>query len=152
MVNYRRSQIPGGSYFFTVNLHDRRARHLVTHISHLRKVFHSVRKARPFDIIAIAVMPDRLHAILTLPEGDKDYPGRWRAIKSHFSRSLVKAGVDLSKNNKGEYKLCQRRFWEHLIRDEDDMRHHVDYIHYPRLIMAMCCRYVTGRILRFSVM
>jgi len=130
MVNYRRSQTPGGSYFFTVNLHNRRAQYLVTHIYHLRQAFRMVRKQRPFKIAAIAVMPDHLHAILTLPEDDHDYSGRWRAIKSHFTRSLVKAGVDLSKNDKGEYKLWQRRFWEHLIRDEDDLHRHIDYIHF----------------------
>ena len=78
MVNYRRSQTPGGIYF--VNRHNRRAQYLVTNINHL-------------------------HAILTLPEADHDYSGRWRAIKSHFTHSLLKAGVDLSKNDKGEYKL-----------------------------------------------
>jgi len=102
----------------------------VTHINYLRNSFRSIKKQRPFEIIAIAVMPDHLHTIMALPETDNDYPGRWRAIKSHFTRSLVKVGIELNKNDKGEYPLWQRRYWEHLIRDDIDLQHHVDYIHY----------------------
>jgi putative transposase len=65
-----------------------------------------------------------------LPEGDADYSGHWRAIKSRFTRYLRAAGVPLIRDHRGEYPLWQRRFWEHTIRDERDYRHHVDYIHY----------------------
>ena len=130
MVNYRRNQLAGGTYFYTVVLHDRRSTVLVDHIDHLRDAFRHVRKQRPFVIEAMVVMPDHLHAIWTLPMCDADYPGRWRAIKSRFTRALVKAGVMLERNAKGEYKLWQRRYWEHTIRDEADMARHIDYIHY----------------------
>lgn len=130
MVQYRRSQTPGGTYFFTVNLRDRSSRHLVTHINHLRKAFRDVRQQRPFEVVAAVVLPEHLHMIMELPAGDSDYPGRWRAIKSLFTRALVKDGVHVTKNYKGEYNLWQRRYWEHQIRDELDLQQHVDYIHF----------------------
>ena len=75
-------------------------------------------------------MPDHLHTIWTLPENDADYSSRWRAIKSRFTRRLRTQGAPLQANSKGEYALWQRRYWEHTIRDEDDLQKHVDYIHY----------------------
>ena len=130
MVNYRRNRIAGGTYFFTVTLRDRRAAFLTTHIDALRQVFRDARRARPFQIEAIAVMPDHLHTIWCLPAGDADYAGRWRMIKSRFTRQLVQRGVAMNRNAKGEYDLWQRRYWEHTIRDDLDLQKHVDYIHY----------------------
>ena len=130
MVQYRRSQTPGGTYFFTVNLRDRLSRHLITYIEELRKAFHDVLQQRPFKTVAIVILPEHLHMVMELPSGDSDYPGRWRAIKSHFTRSLVRKGLPLTKNIKGEYNLWQRRYWEHAIRNELDLQRHVDYIHF----------------------
>ena len=130
MVNYRRAQTPGGTYFFTVTLQDRRANHLVTYITHLHNAIRQVQRQKPFDIIAAVFLPEHLHMIARLPENDSDYPGRWRAIKSLFTRALVKEGVGITQNHRGEYNLWQRRYWEHQIRDENDLRRHVDYIHY----------------------
>jgi putative transposase len=78
----------------------------------------------------MVVLPEHLHAIWTLPAGDDDYSGRWRAIKARFVRSVGKSGLVLARNEKGEYGLWQRRFWEHTVRDETDLRRHVEYIHY----------------------
>jgi putative transposase len=130
MVAYRRNYVLGGTYFFTVTLRDRRSRVLVDHVDLLREAFRDVRRERPFILDAIAVLPEHLHTVMTLPKGDADYSGRWRAIKSAFSRSLAKAGVRLWQDHRGEYRLWQRRFWEHTIRDEGDLQTHVDYIHY----------------------
>jgi len=130
MVNYRRSRTPGATYFFTVNLRDRSARHLVTHIDHLRNSFRDIQLKRPFKIDAIVILPDHLHMIMKLPDGDHDFPGRWKAIKSHFSRTLMKEEMALTRNKKGEINLWQRRYWEHQIRDESDLRNHMDYIHF----------------------
>jgi putative transposase len=85
---------------------------------------------RPFIIDAIVILPDHLHTLWTLPEGDADYSGRWRAIKSRFTHSLLASSVSLTRDNRGEYLLWQRRFWEHTIRDELDFTHHVDYCHW----------------------
>ncbi len=130
MVNYRRAKIAGGTYFFTLTLRDRQSDLLVKHVDLLRATIKSVRDERPFIIDAIVIMPDHLHAIWTLPEGDADYSGRWRSIKSQFTRSVVKAGETLAKDKRGEYAFWQRRFWEHVIRDERDLQAHVDYIHF----------------------
>jgi putative transposase len=129
MVRYRRARIPGAAYFFTVTLRDRRAVWLTAHVELLRSVVRDVRKQNPLGIAAAVVLPDHLHAVCTLPEGDADYSGRWRAIKARFSRRLAGRGVPLTRNARGEYDLWQRRFWEHLIRDADDFARHVDYIH-----------------------
>lgn len=130
MVLYRRNRVAGGTYFFTVTLRDRSSDMLVRHVDLLREAFRSVHDARPFTVEAIVILPEHLHALWTLPEGDSDYSGRWRAIKSHFTRQLRATGVPLLRDIRGEYQLWQRRFWEHTIRDERDHRHHVDYIHY----------------------
>ena len=130
MVHYRRNQLPGGTYFFTVTLANRQSRTLVEHIEHLRASFRRARIARPFEIVAMVVLPEHLHTIWTLPPDDADYAGRWRAIKAGFTRDLIRAGTPLTRNAKGEYDLWQRRFWEHTIRDDNDLARHVDYIHY----------------------
>ena len=130
MVRYRRNRLAGGTYFFTVTLADRRARVLVDEINVLRMAFRKTRRERPFSIDAIVVLPDHLHAILTLPEGDADYSGRWRRIKALFSRQVARGDARLKPNRKGEYALWQRRFWEHTVRDDDDFERHVDYIHF----------------------
>ena len=130
MVHYRRNRVAGGSYFFTVTLHDRQSCVLTEHIDLLRTAVHATQCARPFVIDAIVILPEHLHTIWTLPPGDTDYSGRWRAIKSHFTRTLRKAGQPVSRHTNGEYALWQRRFWEHTLRDERDRQQHVDYIHY----------------------
>jgi putative transposase len=103
---------------------------LVEHADLLREAFRVIRRERPFRIEAIAVLPDHLHTIWTLPQDDNDYPGRWRAVKSRFTRALRKRGVSMIPNTKGEYDLWARRYWEHTIRDDNDLQRHVDYIHY----------------------
>jgi REP-associated tyrosine transposase len=130
MARYRRNFIPGGTYFFTVVLADRRSTALVDHIGALRSAFREARRARPFAIDALFVLPDHLHAILTLPANDADFSGRWRPIKGHFSNTLIKAGLYLKRRPNGELALWQRRFWQHTIRDERDFARHVDYVHF----------------------
>ena len=130
MVNYRRARVPGAACFFTVTLRDRRKSTLIDHADLLRSVVRGVWHDRRFGIEAAIVLPDHLHAICTLPPGDADYSGRWRAIQARFSRALAGRGVPIVRNRRGEYDLWQRRFWEHLIRDDGDFARHVDYIHY----------------------
>ena len=131
MTNYRRNFISGGCYFFTVNLADRRLRLLTDHIASLRNAFRDTRVRHPFTIDAIVVLPDHLHAIWSLPEGDSDFATRWRLVKSAFSRSLVSGEcVSESRATKGERGIWQRRYWEHTVRDEDDLTRHMNYIHF----------------------
>jgi len=130
MVGYRRNFIPGGTYFFTVTLADRRSQVLVDHVGALRGAFRVTRRERPFEINAIVILPDHLHVLLTLPSNDADFSGRWRRIKGYFSRALIEAKPGLKRRPNGDLDLWQRRFWEHTIRDETDFSRHVDYIHY----------------------
>ncbi|MEZ5920117.1 MAG: transposase [Parvularculaceae bacterium] len=129
MPNYRRLFIPGGTYFFTVNLLDRRTKILTDNIDHLRAAYRYVASRRPFETVAICVLPDHLHCIWRLPPDDDDYPARWRLIKSHLSKSLPRRQDPRAGRRTGERGIWQRRFWEHLIRDAEDLDRHVDYIH-----------------------
>ena len=112
MTDYRRAFVPGATYFFTVNLADRRATLLVDHIDLLRDAIRYVRRHHPFDIDAMVVLPDHLHAILTLPSGDADFPLRWRLIKTWFSRHLPHGEHQrASRIDKGERGIWQRADW-----------------------------------------
>ncbi len=131
MPNFRRWRVPGGSYFFTVNLLIRSQRLLVEHIDILRAAFREVRAAHPFTIDAIVILPDHLHAVWTLPPGDEEFSMRWRQIKSAFSRALPKTeSRSRSRTRRNERGIWQRRFYEHVIRDDDDYAAHVDYAHF----------------------
>ncbi len=129
MVRYRRNFVPGGTYFFTVTVLDRRSSILVDEIDALRAAFRTTRHERPFMVDAIVILPDHLHAILTLPDGDADFSGRWRRIKASFTHRVAPRHP-LAPTAKGEYPLWQRRFWEHTMRDDGDVARHIDYIHY----------------------
>ena len=129
MVNYRRVQQSGGTFFFTVTLRDRSSMLLTRYIDELRFAFRETGLRKPFKINAIAILPDHLHCLWTLPSGDTNYSGRWRSIKSSFVRKLRKSGVQVGMNEKGEADVWQRRFWEHQIRGDKDFEAHVNYIH-----------------------
>jgi REP-associated tyrosine transposase len=130
MVYYRRNLIPGGTYFFTVALQDRSADWLITYVHLLRAAFRKARNERPFIVNAVVILPDHLHSVWTLPQGDADYAQRWRVIKGSFSRALHKARIAHTRNGKGELDVWQRRYWEHTIRNEADLETHVNYIHH----------------------
>jgi putative transposase len=131
MSRYRRAKVEGGTFFFTITLADRSSDFLVHHIDRLRRIYASVQRRRHFSTVAICVLPEHLHAIWKLPEGDHDFSLRWSLIKSGFSRGLsVKDLRSASNVAKRERGLWQRRYWEHAIRDEDDLRRHIDYIHF----------------------
>lgn len=130
-MNYRRADVKGGTYFFTVNLANRKGSLLVDNIDILRNAISLVMERHPFTIDAIVVLPEHLHALWTLPEGDNDYATRWMLIKSTFSRHIPKGEYrSASRTKKGERGIWQRRYWEHLVRDENDFNRHVEYIHY----------------------
>ena len=131
MPDYRRNRVPGGTYFFTVNLLDRQSNRLVAEIDVLRQAVRQVRARAPFHIDAWVVLPDHMHCLWTLPQGDCDYPGRWRSIKVAFSkcqkRDEILSGVMA---RRGERGIWQRRYWEHTIRDDRDYAAHMDYTHF----------------------
>jgi putative transposase len=130
-MRYRRANVKGGTYFFTVNLAERQDTLLVDEIDALRNVLSQVKRNHPFKIDAMVVLPDHLHMLWTLPVDDKDFATRWMLIKSGFSRQIPKSErINKSRRIKGERGIWQRSYWEHLIRDEHDYEKHVDYIHY----------------------
>jgi putative transposase len=122
--------VPGGSFFFTVTVTDRRSSVLVDCVGALREAIRKTRHERPFAIEAIVILPDHFHTIMSLPQDDADFSGRLRRIKSLFTHRLVTNGVAIEQNQRGEYSLWQSRFWEHTLRDETDVSRHVDYIHF----------------------
>ncbi len=131
MANYRRAFIAGGTYFFTVNLADRRLALLTENIGLLRTAFRMVRPQHPFAIEAAVILPDHLHMIWTLPGSDADFATRWRLIKSAFSHCVPHfEAISASRAAKGERGIWQRRYWEHTVRNEDDFTRHLDYIHF----------------------
>jgi REP element-mobilizing transposase RayT len=112
MSRYRRAKVEGGVFFFTVTLADRSSELLIRHVDRLRRMYASVQKRNPFETIAICVLPDHLHAIWELPEGDSNFSLRWSLIKSGFSRGLdAGASPSVSKLARREKGIWQRRYW-----------------------------------------
>ena len=136
MSEYRRWYVPGGTCFFTVVTQDRLpVFHGPEAVRMLGRFMRKVRRRFPFQTVAIVVLPDHLHCVWTLPQGDADFSGRWRRIKRAFSDQWVSAGGleasrSASRVRRGEHGVWQRRYWEHQIRDEVDLERHVDYVHY----------------------
>ena len=114
-----------------MNLADKKSNLLIEHIEDLRDVMKKVKQQHPFDIDAMVVLPDHLHAIWALPKNDAEYPKRWMLIKSGFSRHIPKNEYRRkSRITKGERGIWQHRYWEHMIRDERDYEQHVNYVPY----------------------
>ena len=93
MVRYRRNFVAGGTYFFTATLVDRTSSALIDHVNALRAAIRVTRRAHPFMIDAVVVLPDHLHIVLTLPADDADFPNRWRLIKRRFTTGVLKTGA-----------------------------------------------------------
>jgi putative transposase len=126
MSAYRRCFIPGGCYFFTVVTHNRKPLFdSAANVELLRQAMREVKAQRPFEIQGMVVLPDHLHALWRLPSRDADFSRRWRDIKHHVSKR-----IDAPVIHRNEKAVWQRRFWEHAIRNEDDWRRHIDYLHY----------------------
>lgn len=137
MSNYRRCFVPGGSYFFTV-VTERRAKILGNDLARdlLRAAFQDCfQRWPPFQVDAMVMLHDHMHAIWTLPPDDFAYPKRWGAIKKHFTQSwLALGGAEqfrspsrIAHRRRG---VWQRYYAEHTLRDETDYQRHFDYIHY----------------------
>jgi putative transposase len=131
MPDYRRFRVPGGTYFFTINLLERRSDLLVRHIDALREAVRRTRLERPFGIDAWVVLPEHMHCIVTLPEGDDDFSNRIKAIKIRFVRAIAATERrSRARVARGERAIWQRRFWEHAIRSDADYARPMDYVHF----------------------
>ncbi|MHC4426679.1 MAG: REP-associated tyrosine transposase [Planctomycetota bacterium] len=136
MSNYRRAKFCGGYYFFTVVTYGRR-KILVGELArkYLRQAFEKVRSKRHFKTIAFCLLPEHLHCIWKLPQGDGDFSTRWSLIKRDVTMNFLKEGgaESTQSNSRSQHRhrgIWQKRFWEHQIRDERDLQTHIDYIHY----------------------
>lgn len=131
MTHYRRNRVAGGTYFFTVKLANPKLRLLTEHIDLLREAYAHVQKRYPFETVAICILPNHLHAVWTLPESDDDYSLRWRLLKTRFSSHFGAAKQrSASKQKRHEKGIWQRRFYEHTIRNDEDLSRCVDYVHF----------------------
>jgi len=136
MPEYRRALIKGGIYFLTLVTYQRREIFsLPSARAFLYAAIRQTNQHHPFDEIAYCILPDHIHLIWQLPENDSNYSTRVSVMKRHFSKKYVEEfGLpipkDASRSKRREVTLWQRRFWEHYIRDEEDLHHHIDYVHY----------------------
>jgi putative transposase len=136
MPNFRRYFVPGGTFFFTV-VTDRRAPVFGDPQARtlMGTALRECRERQPFRIEAIVLLPDHLHTIWTLPSGDDAYPLRWARIKRSFTRAWLLAGgleqpTSTGRQRDGRRGVFQPKYWEHTVRDDDDLERHVEYIHY----------------------
>ena len=127
MPNYLRPKVTGGCVFFTVALEDRRSDLLTREIDALRMAFRKTLRERPCTLDALVILPDHLHAVMTFPAGDADYPTRWRLIKTRFSMCFPPQRSRPSHHARAERGIWQRRYWEHHIRNDADYAIHVQY-------------------------
>jgi putative transposase len=136
MPKYLRADVPGGTFFLTLVTYNRNPLFATEeNISRLRTALATVKSEMPFNIEGAVVLPDHIHFLWTLPPGDADYPKRIGRLKVLFTRDLRGKGnlpqnVSASRRKHRESDVWQRRFWEHTIRDEEDFKQHLDYIHY----------------------
>lgn len=135
MPQYRRARIPGGSFFFTV-VAARRQPILTDEPVRLalRQAIQIVRRERPFRIDGWVLLPDHLHAVWTMPVDD-DYATRWRLIKSQVTHRLGDAWrnplvMTARRRTKSQGSIWQHRYWERWLRDDEDVRRHLDYLHF----------------------
>lgn len=136
MPSYRRLEAPGATLFFTVVTHERRR--ILTSpqsLEILRAAFRQEMDHHPFVIDAIVIFPDHLHTIWTLPPGDTRFSMRWSKIKGEFTeRFLAVGGAEgtrgASRLKRGERGVWQRRFWDRVVRDDDELDAFMNYIHW----------------------
>ena len=144
MSQYRRAKTAGGTYFFTVVSFKRQKILCDQSIRNaLRQAIKITQLKYPFIIDAWVLLPDHLHCIWTLPEGDSDFSKRWSLIKRQVSiecSKQYKQNQWLTNSTKKHRNstIWQRRFWEHKIRDQDDFNNHLDYIHFNPVKHGLC--------------
>ena len=122
MSNYRRNCVPGGTYFFTVNLLERQQSSLlIDEIDLLRAVIKQTKSKHPFHIDGWVILPDHMHFIWTLPKGDGNFVKRIRMMKTSFSKGISTTEYcSVVRQRRNERDIWQRRYWEHTIRNNLD--------------------------------
>jgi putative transposase len=136
MPNYRRTFEPGGTFFLTLVTHRRTP--LFDNAAARRTLHNAIvtaRNSRPFDLVAAVLLPDHLHLLISLPTHDADFSTRIAAIKARFTREWLRMGAGENEQSAARLRkayrgIWQKRFWEHLVRDESSLAACCDYIHY----------------------
>ncbi len=126
MPNFRRYYISNAFVFITCVTHDRihyleGERNIAVFWDTLRKV----QALHPFHLFAYVTLPDHFHWLLQLPENKPNFSIILQSVKYNFTWNLKR---DLGINK--SLKVWQNRFWDHVIRDDDDLQIHFDYIHW----------------------
>lgn len=144
-MRYRRILEAGATYFFTLVTHRRQPLFAdAANIGRWQGSVTKVQRSRPFIVEAEVVLPDHVHLLWTLPDGDADYAARIRLVKTAFTKSL--GALDnpprrsTSRARKGEREIWQRRYWEDLVRDQRDFQAHLDYIHLNPVRLGLVAR------------
>ena len=136
MRKYIRNYVPGGTYFLTAVTYGRR-RFLTDEPARqcLREAIDVIKRRWPFEVVAVVLIPDHFHTVWALPPGDTRYSVRLQKVKEIFTRTYLAAGGQERKPTTSLAEHHQRgvwqpRFWEHTVRDETDLKHCVDYVHW----------------------
>ncbi len=147
MADYRRVQVEGGTYFFTLVTNRRQPLFLRPEARRvLRSALVRVRSSRSFTLDAAVLLPDHLHLLVTLPPGDADYATRIMLLKKHFTEiaklctALRQGPVTEHAKQRGEAGFWQRRYWEHTIRNDKDYGHHLDYMMFNPVKHGLVCK------------
>lgn len=126
MPDYRRYYLSGSPVFITSVTHERR--NIFTsreNIQLLWDTIHYVKRLVTFDLLAHVILPDHVHLLLLMPNERPDFSIVLQKIKWNFTWEYKKAN-----HISTPVQIWQRGFWDHVIRDEDDLAIHLDYIHW----------------------
>lgn len=136
MPAYTRAYRPGGTFFLTL-VTENRAPLFATpaNATLLFAAITNARKHHPFSLDAAVLLPDHLHLLITLPDNDADFSRRVTSVKSSFTRTYLATGNPEQPRSASRHRqrvrgIWLKRFWEHTIRDVDDLNRHFDYIHF----------------------
>ena len=124
-MNFRRYYVPNAQIFITQVVHNRAPifHHLI-YLNLLRKTMRVAKKRHPFKMIAYVFLPDHFH-LLIQPSGASNFSQIMHSCKRNFTLNYKR-----HKGINGSLKFWQKRFFDHIIRDEQDFKNHVEYIHH----------------------
>jgi putative transposase len=124
-MNFRRYYVPNAVVFITQVVQDRPPIFRnEAHLDLLLSTLHRVKELHPFAMLGYVFLPDHFH-LLIKPEENSTFSQVMHSLKPNFTKAY-KQTIGVA----GSMKFWQKRFWDHIIRDEADFERHLDYIHY----------------------
>ncbi len=125
-VNFRRYYIPGSAVFITQVVQDREPVFAdLGNMNLLREILRNVKELHPFSMLGYVFLSDHFHLIIQLMGGD-NFSDIMHSLKTNFTREYKKR---LGLSSAQSMKFWQKRFWDHVIRDDRDFENHLHYIH-----------------------